>query len=121
MKQRLRVWHIPQVPMNPFLVEVDNLVEAKLLLDVFAGYDQFQLDNRVKPDYSNASGVSIFTPDCKTEAPGSEWVDWHPDDTPEFVAACEKLFPDIYSGADNLLDHHLTLEQVRKIVEAMPK
>jgi hypothetical protein len=39
------VWHIPEVGSSPrFEYEVSNPVEAWLLLDVLAKYDQFQLD-----------------------------------------------------------------------------
>ena len=44
----LKVWWIPQVPCEPFEVEVSNIVEAKLLMDSFADYDTFQLENHIK-------------------------------------------------------------------------
>ena len=56
-KGDLRVWHIPQVPMNSFKVEVENVKEAIKILNVLADYDIFQFKNKVKPDYSNASGL----------------------------------------------------------------
>lgn len=68
----LQVWHIPQVPMKPFIVPVANLVEAKLLLDTLAQYDIFQFENRIKPDYCNAGGLSVFE--------DGEWTDWWDDD-----------------------------------------
>lgn len=58
---QLRVWHIPQVPMSAFYVYVDNLKEAKLILEVLAKYDLFQYENNVKPDYSNASGLQVYS------------------------------------------------------------
>ena len=64
----LRVWWIPQVPMKPFLVAVGNLREAKLLLDTLAKYDAFQFENRIKPDYCNTGGLSVFE--------DGEWCDW---------------------------------------------
>lgn len=69
---KLRVWWIPQVPGKPFYVPVDSLVEARLLLDTLAKYDQFQFENRIKPDYCNTGGLQSFEDD--------EWTDWYDDD-----------------------------------------
>jgi len=68
----LRVWWIPQVPMKPFTVSVDSVKSAKLVLETLADYDIFQLDNNIKPDFSNAGGLTIFEDD--------EWSDWHSED-----------------------------------------
>lgn len=67
--QQLRVWWIPQVPMPAMRVEVDNFVEAKLLLNTLATYDRFQYENHVKGDYCNAGGLEIYAPD------EDDWVD----------------------------------------------
>lgn len=64
----LRVWHIPQVPMQPFYISVDSIKQARLVLDTLARYDQFQYDNRVKPDYASAQGLEVFE--------GGEWCEW---------------------------------------------
>jgi hypothetical protein len=69
----LRVWWIPQIPMEPFLVRVNSLVAAKVLLETLAAYDAFQLENNVKPDYSNAGGVCVLEED-------GEWVDFESED-----------------------------------------
>lgn len=66
----LRVWWIPQIPMNPFYVPVQSLVEAKLIIDTLGLYDQFQFENKVKPDYSNVGGLQVFS---QTE---NDWIDW---------------------------------------------
>jgi hypothetical protein len=119
-KGDLRVWHIPQVPMKAFYVPVANLVEAKLILDTLSHYDDFQLKNKIKPDYCNVNGLQMYDPDyIENNVTDSGWTDWHPDMTPWFTEACEKLYPAIYSGSDNLLDHHLDIDQVRAIVAAM--
>ncbi|MCR4362100.1 hypothetical protein NUG13_12245 [Bacillus subtilis] len=75
MKKRLRVAHIPQVPMKAFHVEVKNLEEAKLLFDVFANYDLFQLENNIKPDYANATFLEEF------DEEENEWISWCDDET----------------------------------------
>lgn len=64
----LRVWWVPQVPMKPFYVKVESPEEGKKVLDILANYDLFQLENRIKPDYSNMGGLEEFTEDG--------WVEW---------------------------------------------
>jgi hypothetical protein len=39
---------------------------------VLGEYDAFQYRYRVKPDYSNAGGLSVYE--------DGEWVDWYDDD-----------------------------------------
>ena len=64
----LAVWWIPQVPGKPFWVKVKTVSEALLLLRTLADYDVFQFNHHIKPDYSNAGGLSVFN--------GTEWLDW---------------------------------------------
>jgi len=64
----LRVWWIPQLPMEPFLVGVSDLKEAKKILDALARYDAFQYDHKVKGDYANAGGLEMFQ--------DGEWIEW---------------------------------------------
>lgn len=68
---QLRVWHIPQVPGKPFQIYVFSIKEAKSVLNILAIYDLFQLENNIKPDYSNAQGLEVFD--------GKEWSDWYSD------------------------------------------
>ena len=56
----LRVWWIPQIPMNPFYYPVSTAKEGRLLTEALALYDIFQFENRTKPDYCNAGGIEIF-------------------------------------------------------------
>lgn len=79
----LRVWHIPQVPGEPFHVLVKTPEEAKKILDVLAAYDAFQLENNIKPDYCNAGGLEIFEQQDCGMYPG--WIDWHHPDTDESI------------------------------------
>jgi len=65
---QLRVWHIPQVPMYAFHIYVSSVKEAKLVLEALAIYDLFQLQYKIKPDYSNAQGLEIWD--------GKEWIEW---------------------------------------------
>lgn len=69
-QQRLRVWWIPQIPMKPFLVDIESVEEGVKIMHVLARYDLFQHENNVKPDYSNAGGILYFDEET------SEWEDW---------------------------------------------
>lgn len=66
-KTMYRVWHIPQVPGKCFHVELRAYDEAVRLRDALANYDLFQLENNIKPDYCNASGVQIYQHDLTDE------------------------------------------------------
>lgn len=73
---KYRVWHIPQVPMvKPFYVEVSDLATARTVRNALADYDLFQLENRIKPDYANASGIEVFDE--------GEWVELDEDEMEE--------------------------------------
>lgn len=74
-KTKLRVWHIPQVPMEiPFEVEVSSIEEAWKILNILWEYDLFQYDNNLKPDYCNASGLEYFGEEEK------DWTEWEDED-----------------------------------------
>lgn len=77
----LRVWHIPQVPMAAFHVEVASLEQAELVITTLARYDLFQLNQGVKPDYSNASGLEVYDATGAVDGNGAGWVEWHHPDT----------------------------------------
>ena len=70
----LRVWHIPQVPMKPFRIDVIDVRQAADVLHTLWNYDRFQYENRIKPDYSSASGLEVYDP----EDPEG-WGEWHSD------------------------------------------
>lgn len=74
-KVKLRVWHIPQAPMEiPFEVDVSSIDEAWKILNILWEYDLFQYDNNLKPDYCNASGLVYFDEEEK------EWMEWEDED-----------------------------------------
>jgi len=95
MNNELRVWWMPQVPMESFYVSVKNEYEAAELLDTLARYDQFQYENNIKPDYSNAGGLEMKV--------DGEWVDWdiddidlgYYDDVVEYIEALKELLQQI--------------------------
>ena len=93
MKQgQLKVWWVPQVPMKSFDVLVDNLRQAKLLLDTLANYDLFQYENNIKPDYSNAGGLMIWDEDIDPDKNGEYWTIWYdPETGMDFDEYCKDL------------------------------
>lgn len=80
---KLRVWWVPQVPMESFKVDVETVAEGVKLMRVLADYDAFQFENNVKPDYSNVGGLQMFDPMDDTDTPTGSWVDWYDEDTGE--------------------------------------
>ena len=88
---KLRVWWIPQVGIEQtFYVPVSTVEEGKKILDLLTAYDAFQLQNNVKPDYSNVGGLQMLD---KTTG---EWEDWFlesdyyfVDDVDDYCANCE--------------------------------
>lgn len=78
---KLRVWHIPQVPMKPFIVEVETLQEGVNMLKALANYDLFQYENNIKPDYCNMNGLQMWDESLTEEdliemELEDKWVDW---------------------------------------------
>lgn len=69
VKNKLRVVHIPQVPMDGYIVEVQNEREAFLIEQSFAGQHLFLLQSNVIPDYSNAIFIEMFE--------DGEWVNYY--------------------------------------------
>lgn len=74
MMEKLRIWWIPQVPMNAFKVDINSIKEAKNVLHILAEYDKFQFENNIKPDYSNTGGLEYFDEDNK------EWSEFEDDE-----------------------------------------
>lgn len=67
--------------MAPFHISVSSIEEGVKIMDVLADYDQFQLDNNIKPDYCNMGGIEIFDADDKEDGPGGSWVSWFDENT----------------------------------------
>ena len=72
---KLRVCHYPQIPCDPFIVEVESLEEARMIKSTLGNYDLFQYENKIKPDYSNMSTVEQWDEDEQ------EWYDWEDEET----------------------------------------
>ena len=72
------------------------------MLDMLANYDLFQLENNIKPDYSNMGGLSVFE--------DGEWCEWESedgDDIHQYITDMEEADKDadqaIAEGTD--MDH----------------
>lgn len=79
----LQVWWIPQIPGKAFKVDVTSVEEGVKIMDVLADYDSFQYKNNIKPDYSNAGGLAMWSLDHDGDGtPG--WEDWYIDDGRHF-------------------------------------
>lgn len=81
--EKFRVWWIPQIPGEPFHVEVSSVEEGVKIMDVLAQYDLFQLAQNIKPDYSNTGGLEVFDADDRTDGNDGSWVDWFDEGTGE--------------------------------------
>ena len=66
----LRVWWIPQIPMEPFRVSVPDVATGRLIEETLAAYDIFQFENDIKPDFSNTGGLERY------EVDGDGGFDW---------------------------------------------
>lgn len=80
-EQKLRVWHIPQIPGEAFYVDVASVQEGVKIMNVLGNYDLFQLENNIKPDYSNVNGLQMWDEtltdqDLKDMELDDRWVDW---------------------------------------------
>lgn len=89
MSQKLRIWHIPQVPGKPFHVEVDTVEEGVKLMDALADYDLFQVENNIKPDYCSVQGMdkydeSLTDQDLIDMDLDDRWVNWEFETEDEF-------------------------------------
>lgn len=83
MNQKLRVWWIPQLPMDCFYVDVKSIEEGVKILNVLADYDNFQFEHGVKPDYSNVGGLQVFDEKDLNDCPDGSWSDWCDPETGE--------------------------------------
>ncbi|MDF2903290.1 MAG: hypothetical protein K0S25_928 [Bacillus sp. (in: firmicutes)] len=83
---KLRVWWIPQVPMESFYVPVNSVLEGKKVIDMLSAYDAFQLQRRVKVDYTNTSGLQEYNDET------GEWEDWYSEWGDDLGNHCESNY-----------------------------
>ena len=87
---KLRIWHMPQIGVKDctFNVNVKNVDEAAKLLNTLWDYDNFQFEKRLKPDFSNASGLEYFD---KEDKEWQEYYDEEGNDIGQIIEAKEEL------------------------------
>jgi hypothetical protein len=69
-----RIWHIPNVPGQPFHKVVGSIEEAKKIINLLVDYDNFLGDDLVA---SNVSGLEVTS--------DGEWVEWHDPQTDQDI------------------------------------
>ena len=90
VENKLRVVHIPQVPMKGFRVLVENEREAFLIQETLANQHLWLEKNNVIPDYSNVIFVEMFD--------NGKWQDYYNDkDELDWEQFCEK-YSDYVNG-----------------------
>ncbi len=76
VKNKLRVLHYPQIPCEPFFVNVKDEEQAYLIQETLADQHLFLYDNNFIPDYSNVILVQMYEEDSDGEGnPG--WCDYY--------------------------------------------
>lgn len=73
--KKIRVAHFPQVPCEPFTVDVDSPKEGLLVINALANYDLFLHQEGHREDYANASFLEEYDEEEK------EWFSWFDDET----------------------------------------
>jgi hypothetical protein len=83
----LKVWYIPQLPMSAYEVDIVRhsgesdsayLQRAAETLNAIIGLSIFEFENRIKPDYSDATGI------MRWEVDGDGGFDWFEVDESEY-------------------------------------
>ena len=81
---KLKIWHIPNIPGEAFEKEVKDIQEAIKLLDLLADYDLFLGELLI---YSNVQGLLVFNED---DQKWEEWADDYGDTIDEYRKANDK-------------------------------
>jgi len=98
-----RIWHIPQVPGEAFHIYVrqeDLPLAAARLVDALQLYDNFQYEQNVRPDFTNASGVETFV--------DGEWQEWYDSEDRDILYWVGKLAPVVEEP--DAVQHHIQRE-----------
>ena len=93
MSKLLRICHMPQIGTDIiFYVPVNSVKEGKKMMDLLSCYDLFQLENRIKPDYSSMCGLEQWNEETQ------EWEQWeletednYFDDVDEYLEGNEEI------------------------------
>lgn len=91
----LKVVHISPFPGESFEYPVDDIIQAWVLLNALAAYDEFQVAKGIRADFSSTQGLLIW------DAGEEEWVEYSAND-----------YYDV--GAEDITD--LTLDELKALV-----
>lgn len=113
---KLRVWWVPQVGIRQtFYIPVKTVEGGKKIMDILAAYDLFQLQNNVKPDYSNVGGLQMWDEEEKEQC---EKADELEEFNRQMFAQMKALKADIYRFSNSANEAYYYLmnpdEAVRK-------
>jgi hypothetical protein len=79
VKNKLRVLHFPQIPCEPFSVDVKDEEQAYLIREALAEQHLFLYNNNFIPDYSNVIVVVMW--DENSDGNGfPDWTDYYNED-----------------------------------------
>ena len=114
VENKWRVHHYAQVPCKPFVVDVEDEVEAMKVINMLANQHLFLLEENIIPDYSNVISVVMYEDD--------EWVEyWNNEEMMEWSEFESTYFDKehIESVLNDLVGQlfHQTDEGARKIVD----
>jgi len=85
VNNKLRVYHYAQVPCKPFIVEVEDEIEAMKIVNILAKQHLFLFDENIIPDYTNVISVVMYEE--------NEWVDyWNEEEEMEWSNFEETYF-----------------------------
>jgi len=108
----LRVWWIPQIPMDGFHIDISTIEEGVKIMNVLADYDKFQFDNNIKPDYCNAGGIERYDADNGDGENG--WCSWYDEESGEDN-------PELYLEEKAEIARQLSCNQWKKLADGSVK
>lgn len=78
LNKKLKVLHYPQIPCEPFAVDVKDEEQAYLIQETLANHHLFLYENNFIPDFSNAISVVMWDETLDNED-GSlgDWCDYY--------------------------------------------
>ena len=72
----LQVWHYPQIPCDPFKIDVKDEWEALKIGNILADHHLFLYNNNIIQDYSNAIEVVMYENGEWVSYINDEGMDW---------------------------------------------
>ena len=76
VENKLRVLHYPNIPCEPFFVDVKDEEQAAFIEKTLAEQHLFLFDNNFIPDYSNVIVVVMWDEDSDGYG-NADWVDYY--------------------------------------------